>query len=288
MFKGTKTNFKKGFRMQTGLGAVRPLIANPTKEQVEKLTEREAKFIPKSDLVDLKGSTFRPINILCELPSGRYEYIRFMISNDDLCSKSGKCRFTNDLGEFTYYLDSIENISPNYTFNATAAPRKMKIGEEEIYTFLQKLVGYSSRNEEANWAGDCSSNEIDMATLYDGHVDGLNRVLQWANKEDKSVVTLLTAREYKGKEGEPKYAQSICNKPELFFYSDQSTEPHSILNSSYKRMKESIENSEKTGYPIVRDYYTYVLQDFTLEDCNNYKDSPEDVFSKEMDKTFEV
>lgn len=254
----------------TGLGVVKVVAVNPTNEEYKQITGSE---IPYDLVYEHSENQYQnnnkefPIRILVHQPDfDIYEFINFSVGNNDDIAKTLSVRFIDSKGNMTYS-KSLETIKENPRmswFDADNA-RPCKIGEYNLYNFIQKIVSYDSRSENAKFLKDMTDNKITSEDLFNKNLSGLKNLVNWINENNFGVVVLFTVEE-KEKDGKTYNVQRIVNKPDLFFYADNKDGSLSVANYGYKALEKFFkdENSSK-----IKGYFTYKLQKFNKVDCVN-------------------
>lgn len=249
----------------TGLSVIKPLIANPSNEEYEAITGRAPNYQLSYDRFG-DNKELQPISILCGIGGNNFEFIRFVLSEEDDVTKDGnKSKFMDAKGRISYYLDDPANISEKFPFDPSTAI-VIKRGYEDITNFLQRLVAYDHRSPQANWGADADKSGFDMDTLYSGDVSGLNSLLDWANREGFSIVTLLSVAKTE-KDGNIYYNQRIESRSDLFFYASTSNGEPVVPMTAFSRLRKYERQQEDAGYNVTKNLYTHKLQEFKEEDC---------------------
>lgn len=276
----------------TGLGVFIPVAVNPTNEEYTEITGREMPYPLTYDMYDTQVGentvTARPISILGYNPEMKiFESLKFTLIDTPVTSSSGKTRFVNKIGQFSYYAANADEIrnNPKVTqWYNTEMLTPLRIGEESYYTFIQKLIKYNSSSSEAQFVVDIKNIGADFDTLYSGNVDGLKKLLDWAKGNQGAVGVLYSVREKvkETDEGTKVYnIQNIENNPNLFYLTSAEADGTITLSkSAHTRFSKYIKEREDAGYPAVKNYYTTNLVKYNKEKCDNYVPAPEDVISK--------
>lgn len=273
----------------TGPGVFVPLAVNPSNAEYAKITGKEMPYTldytPYD--TDYNGVTVsaRPLSILGYNPDmDVYEFIKFTLINKDVTTNAGdKFRFVNKTGQMSYFAATPEEIINNPKVNTwynTEMLSRLRIGEEAIYTFLQRLIKYDSSSEGAQFLVDIKKVGADFDSLYSGNTSGLEKLLEWAKTEKHSVGVLYTVKE-KVKDDKVYSIQNIENNPNLFFITavDTSTGQHTVSASSVRRLDSYVEEREKAGLVGVKNYYTRELSIYDKSKCVNYSPTPEEQIS---------
>lgn len=262
---------KSSYTPYTGLASVKVLCVNPTNEEYERITgsafPSELKYDPIMGEDGKKESQL--LNFLVHEPiTNTFAFLPVFLSKSNVTTKDGKkSKYIDKLGQISYFIDDINNISSKFRFDIVSAT-PLKKGQESLTVLLQRLFGYKSNSPGANWAEDMKNCKADIVTLYNNKVSGLNELLKEAYDSDYSVIVLFSVREKDGK-----YYQSVENNPDLIW----SNQGDDIPNYCYKDMKEKQDEQNKAGYPLTKNLYTFKFQKFNLEECANYVPSNDEI-----------
>lgn len=269
----------------TGLGAVKPLLVNPTNEQYEEMTGQSLPFELNYDVTELSEVKYRPIKILVHNSKYNvFNFVNFWISDEDEISKAGdKVNSMDPKGVITYKPIN-GDVDYNWFDSANAVP--LKRGEASLHNFLQVLVKYDNKAEEAQWRIDLASAGVTAEKLFRGDVTGLQALLDWAGTQPvgdsgikgHQVGVLFEVKKSPkvdkdtGNEvpGEFNYNQVINNRN--FFYASADGE---ISKGSYKKLKSTQEKQEEQGYPLTKNLWTFSLQEFDESKCEGSEPSTE-------------
>lgn len=253
----------------TGLAVVKPLFVNPTNEDYKRLTGRDLPYTLEYVVKENSNINNReefPIRILVhQLEKDVFEFVNFNVSNIDDVAQTGSVRFMDSKGNMTWS-KSLETIqeNPNMAWFDSSNARPLKVGEFEIYSWIQKLVSYDTRAEGANFKDEMTNAGITSDALFKGNTSGLQKLIDWSNKQGYALGMLFFVDE-KTKDGNTNYNQKLASYPvELFFYTDEKDGVRTISNYSYKAMEKLIKGDESKGQKpvIIKGLYTYKLQDF--------------------------
>lgn len=256
----------------TGLAVVKPLFVNPTNEDYKRLTGKDLPYTLEYVVKENSNINNReefPIRILVhQLEKDVFEFVNFNVSNIDDVAQTGSVRFMDSKGNMTWS-KSLETIqeNPNMAWFDSSNARPLKVGEFEIYSWIQKLVSYDTRAEGANFKDEMTNAGITSDALFKGNTSGLQKLIDWSNKQGYALGMLFFVDE-KTKDGNTNYNQKLASYPvELFFYTDEKDGVRTISNYSYKAMEKLIKGDESKGQkPVtIKGLYTYKLQDFDKE-----------------------
>lgn len=275
---GINNSPKSSWVTLTGIGAVQPVAVNPTNTEYAKITGSEMPYELTYDVAELNGTLFRPVRILTHnVEHNVFNFINFYISNENEVSKAGdKVNSIDPKGVMTY--KPIDG-DVDYAWFDSKESIPLKRGEQTLHTFLQTLLKYDQKAENANWRLDLAQNGITPERLYAGDMSGLQALIDYSNKlpvgdsghnYGHKVGVLFeikkTARIDKetGNEvpGEYNFNQVINNRH--FFY---ASEIGGIPNSAYKRLRSIRDKQETAGYQLTKNLWTFKLQQFNESDC---------------------
>lgn len=267
MFGSSNKTSSAAPRLFTGLNNFKVVGLNPSKEEIENYLGREYKLNVNYDIVDLNGRSLRPIEIWLKDTSDHMETlpIRFYMSDTDDVSQSGTIRFVNSKGNFAS-AKSEELLRENEKMSwFTQYPfRVAKLGEFELYTFMQKLMRYNSRGENAAFMDDAVKLEITPEQIFNNRLKGLHEFFNWCNENNNTIVLLSAVRSTsKIVDGDEKlyYNQTLVNNPNFYFASSTGT----ISSYTIKAVKDAIDKGER----ISKFMFTVEFQPFVKENCIN-------------------
>lgn len=267
MYNNSNTTSTAAPKLFTGLAAFTVLGVNPTKEEIENFLGREYKLNVNYDITELGGRSMRPIEIWVKEYSEHMAPVpmRFYVSTADDVAQTGSIRFVNDKGAFTYS-KSREALEANEKMGwfTSSSFRPAKVGENELYTFLQRLMRYDSRPADANFLADNDSAGVTIEKLFNNDLSGLRKVLNWCNENSNKIVAIAAVRSTsKTVDGEDKiyYNQTICNNPNFFF----QTSTGDVSARSITTVKEAIDKGDR----ITKFLYTVEFQPFVKDECIN-------------------
>jgi hypothetical protein len=266
MFTGSNSTETRT-KLYTGMTVFNFLAINPSKEEIEKIIGKEYKLNVSYDVFDLNGRQLRPIEIWLQDKEGYMEpvSIRFLIGRDDDITQNGSIRFVNDKGVFTFAKseDALRNNEKQNWY--TKFPfRIAKVGEHELFTFLQKLMRYNNFAEEANFMNDAASNGVTIENIFNNDLKGLRTVLDWCKENNNQIVMIAAVRSTsKIVDGEPKvyYNQTLVTNPQYFY----TTSTGEVSAKSITNVKDEIAKGQR----VSKYMYTVNFQPFVKEECIN-------------------
>lgn len=293
MYTGTSEAPQGGsgnYTPKTGVTAFNLLGVNPTAEQIKAWTGRETVTEPSYDLTqDLNQNTVRPIHVWVHSPAADVT-TRFIINvgqNPDI-AKSGNHQVCTSTGGVVWAKkDGV--IKPEFVDH-----KPLVIGEAEIIILIQKLINFKTSLGE-DFYKQMVALKQDVASLYAGNYAGLNNLAKWTTENNKMFVAPLTVR--KKDIAQPdgsvvtKTYQSFCENSKTWFHCGETLDwtesgfdlVEGVLKAKNTKVgwyKQAIKNNYeeslvvKAGatqaYPIIKDLFTYDLQNFKEEDCVNY------------------
>ena len=277
MVNGSDPNFKGGgnYTNYTGLSIARPVAVNPSNEDYERITGSKCPYPLVYDYVEFgeNKDKYMPILILMEnQETGKYNFIRFNISDRIDTSSKGSIRFMNKVGATTW-ASSPEILSGNSKMGwFTSSPfEPLCEGMNTLYNFLQALTVYNSKNPEATWLSDMKATDVTPEALYSrADVSGLRTLIEWCNKQDHSVVVLYSVRETE-KDGNTYFNQHIesGNGNRNLFYKSVRTPEHSISKYCKDAFRKLDKETSEQGYSITNRHYTTDFQEFVAPEVEN-------------------
>lgn len=266
LFGGSNSESSTRKPLYTGLNVFKVLAINPTKEVIEEMIGRPYSLRIDYSIQNIKEKRFRPIEIWVGSVDGfvKAEPIRFLISDENDVNKNGTYRYVNALGEFCQSKTDPKDNSKMDWF--TQHPYRIaKIGEYELYTFMQVLMRYNSRDKNAAFMKDAESLGITPEKLFDGDIKGLNEFFEWSHENDNKIVLLCAVRrsEKVGDDGQVRHYdnQVIVPNPDHFY----RTKTNEVSPNSFKNITSDLEK----GNRITNSMFTIYFQEFKEEDCLN-------------------
>lgn len=281
LFGGSNSATSTRKPLYTGLNVFKVLTINPSKEEIEQMIGRPYSLKIDYSIQDIKGKRFRPIEIWVGSIDGyvKAEPMRFLIGEEDDINKNGTYRYVNALGEFCQSKTDPKD-NPKMSWFTAHPYRIAKIGEYELYRFMQTLMRYSSRDDNAVFMKDAQSLGITPERLYDGDMNGLNQFFKWSQDNDNKIVLLCAVRrsEKIDENGQVKHYdnQVVVTNPNHFY----RTSTNEVNNRSFKSITEDLEK----GSRITNSMFTIYFQEFKEEDCLNKV--PTETVSSDQPTTF--
>lgn len=262
MFGGSQTT-SKSRKLFTGLTSFEVVMFNPTKEEIEANLGREYKLGVDYSVKDIQNRSVRPIEFWVKSVDGLIEPLplRFLVGRDQDINQNGTIRFINSVGEFAQG-KSASDITANEKMGwFTKHPfRPAIVGEYELYSFMQKLMRYSSRSEGANFMADAEANGMSAANIYEGDLKGLQKFFTWT-KENKNKITLIAAiRKQEKLDGEQVriyYNQSIINNPQYMYQNTTGEVNH--------RSVQALNDALARGSRVATMLFTVDFKEFKLD-----------------------
>lgn len=276
MFKGTQNTNNKPYQVYTGLATFEVVAVNPDKQEIEQITGRDYPFDVNYDKRSFGENEVRPVTfyLRCIEEPTVIERITFNINEHPNKSKSGSVQFINSKGQFKWANNEDE-------LNASGSPfiefpfRKATEGEQELYTFMQRLIRYKPSNKDAQFLQDCEDAGITPSKIYAANFEGLQNFVAFC-KEKNSRIGLVFAAKKKTENTEDgkvitKFKQTLIIKPEAFF----TVYGEKVDDYQQTRLAEEVKKKDESGYPMSNDLFTIKLQAFVEEDCvNNIPTNP--------------
>lgn len=252
--------------LYTGLNVFTILGVNPSKEQIEEWTGAPYKLNIDYSIQTVNDRRVRPVEVWVTSVDGfiKAENLRFLIGLDDDINKNGTMRYVNQLGEFCQgKVDPKDN--PKMGWFTKVPYRPAKQGEYELYSFMQNLMRYNSRDSGAAFMRDAEGLGITPENIYDGNLTGVNTFFDWALQNNNRIVLLCAVRrsEKLGENGEKRQFdnQTIVTNPDYFY----RTTNNEVQGRSFKNIMDEMEK----GRRITNSMFTIYFQEFKEEDCLN-------------------
>lgn len=293
MYTGTSESSATGggYSPKTGITAFNLLGVNPTADQIKAWTGRETVTEPNYDLTqDLNQNTVRPVHVWVCSPVADVT-TRFIINvgQNPAVTKNGNHQIIASNGSVTYAKDKFGVVKEEF-----ANHKPLVTGEAELIAFIQKLINFKTSSGE-DFYGQMVKLGQDAASLYNGNYTGLNNLAKWATDNNKMIVAPLTVRKKDVAQSDgsvvTKTYQSFCDNLKVWFHCGEALDwtesgfdlVEGVLKAKNTKVgwyKQAIKNNYeeslvvKAGatqaYPIIKDLFTYDLQNFKEEDCVNY------------------
>ena len=255
MFKGTSTSTGGAYMPWTGLTSFNVTAVNPSKEQIEQLTGKPYPFDVNYDIREMGDLKSRPVVFYLHSTEGNniVEKITFNMGMNDNKSMSGSVQFVNDKGQFKWAADE-SMVAEKYPDFKNF--QRAKEGEQELWTFIQRLMHYKPSSTDAQFVKDMVDNGMATENIYAGDFTGLQELVDHAKSKDYKIGLILAVKEKQDGEN-VKYRQTIITKPEAFF-----TVFGAVDNYHYNRLTTLVNEKEQQGYPLSNDLFTIKLQRF--------------------------
>lgn len=269
MYAGTTTqNTGGGYIPKTGLTSFQFLGVNPTQQQIADWTGRENVAEPNYDLTEnLSNHMVRPIHLWLHSPeAGVTSRIIINIGSESAIAKSGNYQVCTTTGSVVWAKKDGQ-VKPEF-----ADHKPLCIGEADLISFIQKLTNFNQKSGE-NFYQQMVEFKQDAQSLYNASYTGLNALAQWAKANGKQIVMPLTVQEKEVvKEDGTTVVKNyqIINQDSKTWYHGLTVDPW-MINSLKKNYEASlvVGVGQTQAYPIVKNLFTYELQDFKKEDCVN-------------------
>jgi hypothetical protein len=268
MFNGTQPTGSSNFErpdLYTGLANMKILGINPSQKQIEEWLERPYNMNVDYSKIQQRDRLVRPINIwLKSVDEGVnvIERISFFASNQVSVTSTGKTQYVNSKGEFVYS-ESTDDLNGNekMTWFTKHPFRAAYEGEREIYSFIQMLIGYSSKNEDASFMDDAEKNGIAPTftsdgiswPIYDGELKGLEDLVKYCEENGDTIALLLTVK--KQEKGTATYFnQGISSNVDAMGRKADTWTTNKLKERHAKRA-------------LTNQLFTFGLQKFNEEEC---------------------
>ncbi len=265
LFGGSNSAASNRKALYTGLNVFEVLGINPMKEQIEEWTGNPYKLNVDYSIVRINDKQVRPLEIWLKSTDGYVvENLRFLIGTADDINQNGTVRYVNTVGEMCQgKVDPKEN--PNMAWFTSKPYRVAKQGEYELYNFMQKVMRYNSREENAAFMADAEKLGITVDNIYNNNIQGLIQFFDWIKENGNKVILLCAVRKSeKIADDSTKKVyenQTLVNNPEYFY----QTSKNEVTGRAIAKMSEALEK----GRRISNSLFTIHFQDFKEEDCLN-------------------
>lgn len=271
MYTGTSesSNQGGGYSPKTGIASFNFLGVNPTADQIKAWTGRETVTEPNYDLTqNLNGQTVRPLHFWVKSPEADV-ITRFIVNvgSEPAIAKSGNYQVITSTGGVVWAKKdgAIKEEFLNH--------KPLTVGEAEVITFVQKLINFKSSSGE-DFYKQMVTLQQDASSLFAGNYKGLNSLATWSVEHNKMIIMPLTVRKKDVAQADgsivAKTYQSICDNPKTWFHGTEVTDwVKTAIKNNYEESL-VVKTGATQAYPIIKDLFTYDLQDFKEQDCVNY------------------
>lgn len=247
-------------KLFTGLTPVKVLAINPTEDQLKTIIgDAATKFDTTYAIKKLGDDDARPVNIWVQdlAKKAKPQLMTINLINKPTEFESGYYKIINDHNRVT--ISTMERIkeNPKMSWYSQNGMRKELKGENTLYTFIQRLVGYNVEGEKS-FTQSLKDENLDFESVYNGNFDGLRNLVDFAEKQKFTIVVPYVVRENAGK-----YYQDVLINPDVIFRG------HAVNNGMIRRMKTVHEKAEERGYALTNKFFTYEFQEFNEADCVN-------------------
>jgi len=267
MFGSSNTSSSNSPKLFTGLTAFKVLGVNPSKQEIESYINKEYKLNVNYDIVEMNGRSMRPVEFWVSQVDNHMEpvAIRFLISTSDDIAQTGSVRVVNNVGSFSYTKD-LDNLATNEKMNwfTKHSFRQAKVGEYELFTFMQALMRYNANGKEAQFLEDTKGNGITVENIVNNDLSGLRKFIDWCNSNGNMIVLLSCVRSTSkivDNNERVYYNQTLCTNPDFFFRSKSGD----VSADAIKKVKTAHANGDR----ITKYLFTAEFQPFILEECLN-------------------
>ena len=272
MFGGANSAATSENKLFTGATPFRVLGVNPDKEQIENWLGREYKLNVNYDRLELSGRMVKPYEVWLQDVNGVMDAVslRFYIGLDDDVNQNGTIRFVNSRGVFSQSKgEEILRANPNMSWFTKDEFRVAKVGEQNLYAFLQTLMRYNNKDEKASFLADAEAAGITPESLYDGDgVDALHSFFAWCEGNGNVIGLLAAVRRTvkQSAEGDKTYYnQTVVNNPEYFSRSEGEISAYAL-----KKLQTAVDNRDRISNAL----FTVHFQAFNEKECvNNVPDA---------------
>lgn len=266
MYTGTKEANTNNNYLKTGLSTFTFLGVNPNAAQIKEWTGRELTAEPMYDIQkDLNDNDVRPVHIYLRNPDGIVTNFRLNVGSVDAIAKSGNYQVCTSTGSVVWAKQGGEVKSE------FADHKALKIGEADLIQFIQRLTNFDTNSGE-NFYAQAEKLNQDAKSLFAGNYQGMNNLAKWTQDNDKTIVMVFTVREKKTTDENGndvvKMYQAVSSEPKTWFHGTTSKWIEDKLKERYEKSLQ-VSPGQTQAYPIIKDFFTYVYQDFKKEDCVN-------------------
>ena len=158
-------------KMYYGITDFKPMLVNPTQDELSAFLGREVKFSPKYTF-EKDGVSKLRIDVYGELPEGENSKTKLSVwcENRLDISKSGKQKQINGQGLTTYNTEKL----PKHLHKASFRPSY--VGEETLAMFLSKLLSWKVDLGKMK-GNEVPNNFVDMQKIFNGDYSQLDQAV---------------------------------------------------------------------------------------------------------------
>jgi len=280
MFSGTSETSTKSYTPYTGMASFKVVSVNPSKEEIEQILGRNYPLDVNYELrTDNNQNSVRPIEFWVTTETNNVsitDRITFQIGNTEVKSQNGNFQYINTKG-ISRYGQSLQEVSEKYNTIAEKSPfvRPMYIGEDALYNFMQRALGYKSSEEGAMFLTDCEQARITPQELYQGNVSGLKNFITFINEKNRKIGLVLGVKpKEKVLDDGTKIIQNrqvILNNPDFFF----TLAGGQVTDYNTNKLQEVIDYKVKNNASLGTALFSIKFQAYKKEDCvNNVPNNP--------------
>lgn len=270
MFTSRADNASGGNYLKTGLASFQLLGVNPTAAQIMEWTGRTDVQEPKYDLKKWFDTEFqcRPLTFYLKNTEGDIVRYKLDIGKDPRVTKNGNYQVCTSNGSIVWAKASgSPDVKPEF-----ADHRPLVIGEEELISFVGRLINFDYKNPDGNLYKEMEAAGVTAQLLYDGNYKGINAVGKWGQENDKHIIMMMMVNEGEGtdKDGNTvtKNYQEVCGRTELWFSGEVNDYALDRTKTLYEKSLEVAPGATQ-AYPLIKGFFTYKYQDYKKSDCVN-------------------
>lgn len=233
----TSTQSEGEFVKYYGCGVFQPLMVNPNANDLgtflNKKFEKEPEYLT-TKFIDGQNVKSLRIDVWGTIPSVEVKTkITFWLEGRHDVSRSGNSKFINGQGLTTY---NLEGVNKNKTWYYTENARKALVGEEQLMTFVIKLMNIENRLDKYTLKdGDTPEFLLPVADFFKGEVNLLQDLVNKGN--EIKVYFGITPREIDGK---TYYDMVAYNKEFAYAKAKTPTPIINALNGEYSTFTKNI------------------------------------------------
>lgn len=253
----------------TGVENFKVIAVNPTKEELEKLFDRELNYTP--EYVDT--TTVKDGDGEREVPQVRIDFYlsnddpdnpisvkeSFYISNTHHASQTGKVKVINDFGKTTWLTkESIKskNIPDNMSWYSISGMKVAKRGEEEVVDFIVNLLNLPFNADKVKDLSEMHAKfeKERWDDMFKGDFSYIQTIIEGTNNKVGVALGVKVADDQSMK-------QVVFNKKTLRQYTLKSTKA-----DKFKWLAKAIDESKAAGAYGTTNFGPddYVLREFSI------------------------
>lgn len=251
------------FTFITGLGPAEVVAVNPTQKQLAVIMGRE---LPESLFnYEIRENPFSEVKerpVVFWLHNAEYDIyvpMQFNVGNVPFESANKEWKgFINRVGSYTLARSSEElDANPKMDWFTKYGYRQAFVGENSLYTFMQKMLRYNNRDKNAAWLEDMETNNCTISSIFKGDYSGLVEFVDHCKNLNSKIGVVYTVRERTMEDGSTKYYQEVLTDPKTFYWTNGE-----IGVKALNSFDEYVKREQAKGRDLTKSHYTVELMPF--------------------------